>query len=117
MIASLPMAIGIATTPFAIIPAIILLLTPRPRAAAGAFLAAWSLSVAVIAGIAVATADVADANDAPAAWSGWVRLGLGTALVALGIRKWLNRSPEAKPPGWLTAIESATPRKAFSVGL
>src|SRR5690606_38036513 len=104
-------------TPFAIIPAIILLLTPRPRAAAGSFLAAWSLAVAAIAGIAVATADVADSNDAPAAWSGWVRLGLGAALVVLGIRKWLKRSPDAKPPAWLTAIESATPRQAFSVGL
>ena len=43
MLVALPMAVAIALSPFAIIPAIVLLLTPRPREAAGAFLAGWVL--------------------------------------------------------------------------
>ena len=47
MTSSIPLALAIAASPFAIM----LLLTPRPRATAGAFLGAWFLGVAAVAGI------------------------------------------------------------------
>ena len=62
MLVALPMAVAIALSPFAIIPAIVLLLTPRPREAAGAFLAGWVLGVALVAGLLLTYAYVAIAG-------------------------------------------------------
>ena len=98
MIASLPVAVAIALSPFALIPAIVLLLTPRPRAAAGAFLAGWALGVGLVTALAVAAADLVDAHGASPAWVDRVRMLLGAALVVLGIVRWRRRGGPAPSP-------------------
>ena len=45
--------------------AILLLLTPRPRAAAGAFLAGWAVGIAAAAGVFVSLATVIELSDEP----------------------------------------------------
>ena len=117
MLASLPMAVAIALSPFAIIPAIVLLLTARPRAAAGAFLAGWALGVAVVTGVAVAAADLVEAYGASPRWVVWARVVLGAALVVLGVMRWRARDPGGQPPAWLQGVQSATPPRAFVLGL
>lgn len=117
MLASLPMAVAIALSPFAIIPAILVLLTPRPRAAGGAFLIGWLLGVATASGLAVATAlPGGDAADSPA-WMPWLRLALGGALLAMGIVCWRGRARAGSAPAWLQGIQGATPPRAFVLGL
>ena len=115
MIASLPVAVAIALSPFALIPAIVLLLTPRPRAAAGAFLAGWALGVGLVTALAVAAADLIDAYGASPAWVDRVRMLLGAALVVLGIVRWRRRGGPA--PAWLQGVKTATPRRALVLGL
>lgn len=115
MIASLPVAVAIALSPFALIPAIVLLLTPRPRAAAGAFLAGWALGVGLVTALAVAAADLVDAHGASPAWVDRVRMLLGAALVVLGIVRWRRRGGPA--PAWLQGVQAATPRRALVLGL
>lgn len=117
MQSSLPMAVAIALSPFAIIPAIVLLLTPRPRAAAGAFLAGWMLGVALVTGVAVAAADLVDAYGASPRWVVWARIALGAALVVLGVLRWRRRDPAGTPPAWLQGVQSATPARAGVLGL
>lgn len=117
MIASLPLALAIAASPFAIMPAIMLLLTDRPRASAGAFLAAWFAGIGAATGIAVAVADVAEEYSPSPAWISWLRIVLALALLALAAKTWRDRSGGKGAPSWMAAISSATPAKAFGLGL
>ena len=117
MQASLPMAMAIALSPFAIIPAIVLLLTPRPRAAGGAFLLGWLLGVGIASGITVATALPASDATGPSAWVAWARLALGATLLVLGIVRWRGRSRAGASPAWLQGIQDATPWRALGLGL
>ena len=116
MLVALPMAVAIALSPFAIIPAIVLLLTPRPREAAGAFLAGWVLGVVLVAGLAVVVVDAAHGAEAPARWRTWAGLSLGAGLMVLGVVRWWRRGRGA-PPAWLQGVQTATPRHALLLGL
>lgn len=117
VLASMPMAVAIALTPFAIIPAVVLLLTPRPRATAGAFLAGWALGVAMATGLAMVAADLVDAYASSPRWVPWAKLVLGVALARLGIARWRSRHQARATPAWLQGVRSATPRHAFGLGL
>ena len=48
----LPLALGIAASPFPVVPAILLLFTPRARASSSAFLAGWLVGVGAASGFA-----------------------------------------------------------------
>jgi threonine/homoserine/homoserine lactone efflux protein len=113
--ASIPLALAIAASPFAIMPAIMLLLTPRPRAASGAFLAAWFLGVAGVTAIAVVAADVAEEYEPSPTWASWARVTLGIVVAGLAAKTWMGRRT-TKQPAWMAAISSASPRKAFGLG-
>ena len=60
----LPLAIGIAASPFPVIPAILLLFTGRPRAAAWAFLAGWLVGIGASTTVFVLLAEVVDRSAA-----------------------------------------------------
>jgi Sap, sulfolipid-1-addressing protein len=80
-----PHALAIALSPFGVIVAILLLFTPRTRAAAGAFLAGWAVGIAVVAGVCVALASVVELSDEPPSWASWARLALGVVLLLVGV--------------------------------
>ena len=105
------LAVGIAASPFPIIPAILLLFTERPRAASFAFLGTWLASIAVLV-TAFALLSDAVAGGEPPTWLAWVRIVAGGALVALGVRTWAGRSAQPEMPGWMRTLQDATPRSA-----
>lgn len=117
MLGSLPMALALALSPFAVIPAIVLLLTPRPAAAGGAFFGGWATGVATLMALAVVAADLADAGGAPRVWVDWARLLLGVALVVAGLTRWRRRESNASTPPWLQQVQTATPRQALLLGI
>lgn len=117
MLAGLPIAVAIALSPFAIIPAIVALLTPRPLAAAGASLAGWAVGIALVSGLTLATSDLIELSGGPVRWRTWAALLLGTALLLLGILRWRRRHQGGPPPVWLQEVRSATPRRALLFGL
>jgi len=106
------LAIGIAASPFPIIPAVLLLFTERPRASALAFLGTWFVSIALVATIFALLSGAISTSDAPPTWLAWVRIVAGVALVALAVRKWLTRSATTDMPSWMRTLQDATPRSA-----
>lgn len=110
-------ALGIALSPFAVIPAILLLFTRRRVATSVSFAAGWIAGVLTVTAVAVALTDVITLPDHPPGWASWTRIVLGVALVATGLVTLLRRSPEAAAPGWLTSLEQATPAQAARFGL
>jgi len=111
-----PLALGIAASPFPVIPAILLLFTARPRATAGAFLGGWVVGVAGAVTLAALVASVIEFYEGTPTWASWTRVALGAVLVLLGIRQWLVRST-ASEPGWMRTLETATPGSAGRLGL
>jgi threonine/homoserine/homoserine lactone efflux protein len=110
-------ALGIAVSPFAIIPAILLLFSARPGSTSGAFGAGWFAGIAVVTLVAVLLGDLITLPDAAPRWATYTRIGLGALLVLVGLSKFVRRGGEAKQPAWLTTLETATPRSAARFGL
>jgi threonine/homoserine/homoserine lactone efflux protein len=109
------LAIGIAASPFAIIPAVMLLFTERPRAASLAFFGSWFVSIGVVAAVfALLSGAIATGNEPPT-WISWVRIVAGIALVVIAVHKWVTRSSASKTPGWMQTLQDATPRSAIAL--
>lgn len=115
MLASLPLALGIALSPFAILPAVLVLLGPRPRAAGYAFGGAWLLGVVMVAFLVGSLAFVTSGDRTPL-WAAILRVVLGASLVAWGLAKWAKRGA-ATAPAWLGSVTDATPAAAARLGL
>lgn len=112
-----PLAIAIAASPFTIIPAILLLFTPRARATSLAFLAAWVVALAAGVTVFVLLAGKIQGFEETPTWVAWTRIVLGGALVVFGVRQWLTRHQPKPPPAWMHRIETATPRTAVRLAL
>ncbi len=110
-------ALGIALSPFAVIPAVLLLFTPRPAATSGSFAGGWYGGIAVVTAAAVLLADLLSLPETPPTWLSWTRIALGLVLVLFGAYKLVKRDDDAPPPSWLTSLESATPASALRFGL
>ncbi|MCU0258271.1 MAG: GAP family protein, partial [Solirubrobacteraceae bacterium] len=90
------------------------------RRAAWAFLAAWVLSLAVVATIVLLIADGVDAADGGAAadWTSVVRLALAALLVGVAVREWRRRpadGEDAELPGWMRRLDAIRPGRAAAL--
>lgn len=113
----LPQAVTIAISPLPIIAAILMLLSPRARSVASAFLVGWVLgiTVAVVVVTLLSSSIPAADPDASKPVAGVVELVLGVLLLLLAVRQWRSRpapGTTAAPPKWMAAIDSMTPVRA-----
>ncbi|ROP74598.1 GAP family protein [Curtobacterium sp. PhB115] len=113
----LPQAVTIAISPIPIIAAVLMLLSPRARAVATAFLLGWVLGIAVAVVVVTVLSSFVPATDPDASKpvAGVVEIVLGVLLVLLAVHQWRARpaaGTTADPPGWMGAIDSMTPVKA-----
>jgi len=113
----LPQAVTIAISPIPIIAAILVLLSPRARTVATAFLVGWvaGIAVAVVVVSLLSSSIPAADPDASKPVAGVVKTVLGVLLVLLAVRQWRARpapGTTAAPPKWMAAIDSMTPVKA-----
>jgi threonine/homoserine/homoserine lactone efflux protein len=113
----LPFALGIAASPFPIIPAILLLLTPRPRANGSAFLAGWVTGIVLATVVFTALGSSIGPREQTSDWVSWTRVLLGLLLLALSVRQWLSRKDKPDTPSWLQAIDQSTPRSSLRLGV
>jgi hypothetical protein len=119
---SLPLAIGVALSPIPIIVVVLLLGTPRARAAGIAYVLGWlgGLAAIGVVGLAIADAAAARTSASPATWVSWVTLALGLLLVGVGILQFHRRpraGDEVRLPRWTSTVDRVGPAGAFGLAV
>ncbi|MBV8349985.1 MAG: GAP family protein [Mycolicibacterium sp.] len=112
----IPLALVIALSPLSIIPAVLVLHSPRPRLAGLAYLFGWLLAIAVLTAIFVEVSGLLGGLHNPPKWASWLRIVVGAALIVFGIFRWLNRHKSAHSPAWMRRITDTTPATAGATG-
>lgn len=113
----IPLALIIALSPITVIPAVLVMHAPRPRPASLAFLGGWLLGLVALTVVFIGASDLlGDLHKAPPTWASWVRVALGTALIAFGIYRWLTRHRQTDPPRWMRPFAKLTPVRAGITG-
>lgn len=109
----IPLALVIALSPLTVIPAVLVLHTPRPRATGLGFLAGWLAGLAALTAIfVVASGLLGGLHQTPPAWASWLRIAVGSALIIFGVHRWLTRHNHTDMPGWLRSLTELTPLRA-----
>ncbi|WP_160145445.1 GAP family protein [Arthrobacter sp. SLBN-53] len=109
------LALVIAVSPASVVPAILILHTPRPLASGWSFAAGWAFSLAVVTGLFVKLSGSLPTAGGPAPV--WVRpaiMALAVLLVLAGVLTWMRRGRAAHAPAWLRALDSVTARRALA---
>jgi threonine/homoserine/homoserine lactone efflux protein len=110
----IPLALVVALSPLSIIPAVLVLRSPRPRPAGLAFLIGWLLGLAVLTQVFVEVSNLLGGGlDRPPSWASWVRIVAGAALIAFGGYRWLTRKRSGHSPKWMSSFDAITPARAF----
>lgn len=111
------LAAVIALSPITVIPAVLVLHAPRPRPTSLSFLGGWVLGLAALTALFVGVSDlVGGLHRTPPTWASWLRVVLGSALIALGAYHWLTRHRHGAMPRWMRSFASLTPVRAGVTG-
>ena len=108
----IPLALVIALSPLSIIPAVLVLHTPRPRPTGLAFLLGWLVALAILTAIFVEVSGLVGGLDKPPPWASWLRIAVGAALIVFGTYRWLTRKRAAHVPKWMSSLTTITPSRA-----
>lgn len=119
---SLPVAVGVLISPMPIVAVVLMLVSQRARANGLAFLAGWVVGIAVVGTAVVLLVGGAAGDDGsgPPTWASILKLVLGVLLLLLAVKQWTGRPADgetAPTPGWMSAIDSFTPVKAFGLAV
>lgn len=118
----LPAAIAIAAVPTGPVVAILMLSSPRGRLKGPLFALGWIAALATITAVVALVASGLGTSDdeAPAWWLAVLLLALGVLLLILAAKRWNARPRPGNPPkprpGWMQALDRASPIKAFVTG-
>jgi threonine/homoserine/homoserine lactone efflux protein len=107
-----PLALVIALSPLSIIPAVLMLQTPRPRPTGLAFMAGWLIGLAALTAVFVAVSGAIGGFDKPPSWASWLRIVIGAALIVYGIVRFVRRNSASHQPKWLRNLTTLGPGKA-----
>jgi hypothetical protein len=118
----LPLAVGVAISPFPIVAIVLMLATPHARTNGPLFLLGWLAGLALAGAVILLVSNGADASDKgePATWVSVLELALGVLLLLLGVRQFRGRPQGAEPaalPKWMLAIDGFGPAKALGMGV
>jgi threonine/homoserine/homoserine lactone efflux protein len=108
----IPLALVVALSPLSIIPAVLVLHTPRPKPTSLAFLAGWIFGLTALTAIFVEVSSLLGELDKAPPWASWLRIVVGIALFVFGVFRWLTRKRSAHSPAWMNKITGATPGRA-----
>jgi threonine/homoserine/homoserine lactone efflux protein len=108
----IPLALVVALSPLSIIPAVLVLHTPRPRPTGLAFLVGWLVGLAALTAIFLEVSNLVVDLNQPPRWASWVRIVVGAALIVFGIYRWLMRKRSAHTPAWMQSMGKLTPARA-----
>ena len=118
----LPLALVVTISPLNVIPAILLLFTPKPLINASSFLVGFIAGLAVVLGLFVFIAGAVNLSHGSghATWAGALKLILGFYLLVAAVRKFRGRpraGEEGSMPRWMDGIAGYTPGKALGTGV
>jgi sulfite exporter TauE/SafE len=109
----IPLALVVALSPLSIIPAVLVLHTPRPRPTGLAFLVGWLVGLAALTAIFVEVSSLLGGlGNKPPGWASWLRIVVGAALIVFGLYRWFTRKRSADTPGWMRSLTTVTPIRA-----
>lgn len=118
---AISLGIPVTISPIPIIAVVLMLDTPRARTNGPAFVVGWLVGLSLLGTLVVLIAAGADASDdgGPARWTGWVRIVLGVALLALAARQWRARprSGDGELPSWMATVDAFRPPRAAAMGV
>lgn len=113
----IPLALVVALSPLTVVPAVLVLHSPRPRPTSLAFLGGWVISLCALTAAFVAASSLLGGEPrTPPGWVAWVRVVLGSALIAFGVYKWLTRHRHTATPRWMSPFAKMTPVRAALTG-
>jgi hypothetical protein len=114
----IPLALVVAVSPLSIIPAVLVLQTPRPKPTSLAFLGGWLFGLAALTAVFVVSSNaLGGLSKSPPAWASWLRVVLGLVLIGFGIYRWLTRHGHTESPRWMRSFTTLTPTRAVVTGL
>jgi threonine/homoserine/homoserine lactone efflux protein len=117
----LPTAVGIGLSPFPVIALVLLLGSSGGRRNGLTFASGWLVALsALMAALLILVSSTDETNGTSAMVFDVARVVVGCLLIGLAVKKWRTRprSPdEVVLPGWMAALDSATPRRALVLGL
>jgi threonine/homoserine/homoserine lactone efflux protein len=109
----IPLALVVALSPLSIIPAVLVLHTPKPRPTGLSFLAGWLIGLSVLTVVFLQVSSLAGGReDKPPGWASWLRIVVGAALIVVGVYRWLMRKKSAHTPKWMQGLGKLTPLRA-----
>ena len=106
---SLPLALGIAAAPWAIITLMILLLTPRAVSNAYAFLIGWFIGLMLVGIVVMNSPGLMNDSGEPSRLMGWIRLGMGTVFLVFSFflfKKIPKGRDQQTIPKWIEKVDS-----------
>jgi hypothetical protein len=114
----IPLALVVSISPLSVIPAVLVLQTPKPRPTGLAFLSGWLLGLVALTAIFITSSDaLSGLHNKPPVWASWTRVVLGLGLIAFGIYRWMNRAGHTESPKWMRSFETLTPPRGALFGL
>jgi threonine/homoserine/homoserine lactone efflux protein len=117
----LPVALGIALSPFPVVAAVLVVSTPRARTNGPAFAVGWLVGLTALTSVVVFVfAGADDAESSTRTVVDLLRVVAGLALFAGAARKWRTRPRPGEigpTPGWMTSIESMSAGRSLVLGL
>ncbi len=115
---ALPLAVGVALSPFPLIATVLLLMSPRGRAAGLMFLLGRLLGLTIVLSIVILASE-ALYSAAGTGIPTLAKLLLGIVIVVLGLSKWRPKpgGTEPKLPAWMDAIDGFSPAKSFGLAV
>lgn len=116
---SLPLALGIAAAPWAIITLMILLLTPRAISNAYAFLIGWFFGLMLVGVVVMNSPGLMNDTGEPSRLMGWIRLGMGIVFLVTSLflfKKIPKRRDQQTMPKWIEKVDSFGIFHAWGLG-
>ena len=106
---SLPLALGIAAAPWAIITLMILLLTPRAVSNAYAFLLGWYIGLMAVGILILSSPGLMDDTGEPSQLMGWIRIGMAAVFLITSLFFFKNipiRRDQQTIPKWIEKVDT-----------
>jgi len=116
---ALPMAIGLAFSPFPLIAIIILLMTPKAKSNSIWFLLGWMLGIYFIGLLVLLIPGLGTNQGEPTVLSGSIRIIAGVILLIFAFKSWLKRpkpGDEIVTPKLFLTIDSFDLKKSMMTG-